>query len=218
MVFAVAIGLFGLNPKAALVTVVGVLAEALAMLALVWFANRTSHWFPFEEPTLWRPHRRDKCCSALRSARYSPIPHPASRPAGACPARLNIRVRWNPRRHLRHSALGSASPGFVSSERPVSECSSAALPPCRPTAKGRSCRDASPLSCLRLPVRPGPSGHRCVLGVGFGWQSPVRDRRAAIRAAGSDGLSRCPGLTKVAVEVRAWLRAWHRRPQAAELW
>ncbi|MBE0413539.1 ACR3 family arsenite efflux transporter [Yoonia sp.] len=43
---AVAIGLFGLNSIAALVTVVGVLVEVPIMLSLVWFANRTRHWFP----------------------------------------------------------------------------------------------------------------------------------------------------------------------------
>ncbi|WP_322894695.1 MULTISPECIES: ACR3 family arsenite efflux transporter [unclassified Yoonia] len=43
---AVAIGLFGLNSIAALVTVVGVLVEVPVMLTLVWFANRTQHWFP----------------------------------------------------------------------------------------------------------------------------------------------------------------------------
>ena len=43
---AVAIGLFGLNSGAALVTVVGVLVEVPVMLSLVWFANRTRHSFP----------------------------------------------------------------------------------------------------------------------------------------------------------------------------
>jgi len=43
---AVAIGLFGLNSGAALVTVVGVLVEVPVMLSLVAFANRTGHWFP----------------------------------------------------------------------------------------------------------------------------------------------------------------------------
>ena len=43
---AVAIGLFGLNSGAALVTVVGVLVEVPVMLSLVAFANRTKHWFP----------------------------------------------------------------------------------------------------------------------------------------------------------------------------
>ncbi|MFN3847353.1 MAG: ACR3 family arsenite efflux transporter [Paracoccaceae bacterium] len=46
---AVAIGLFGLNSIAALVTVVGVLVEVPVMPSLVWFANRTRHWFPAEE-------------------------------------------------------------------------------------------------------------------------------------------------------------------------
>lgn len=46
---AVAIGLFGLNSIAALVTVVGVLVEVPVMLSLVWFANRTAHWFPTAE-------------------------------------------------------------------------------------------------------------------------------------------------------------------------
>jgi arsenite transporter len=49
---AVAIGLFGLNSIAALVTVVGVLVEVPVMLSLVWFANRTTHWFPAEESTV----------------------------------------------------------------------------------------------------------------------------------------------------------------------
>ncbi len=43
---AVAIGLFGLNSGAALVTVVGVLVEVPVMLSLVAFANRTQRWFP----------------------------------------------------------------------------------------------------------------------------------------------------------------------------
>jgi ACR3 family arsenite transporter len=43
---AVAIGLFGLNSGAALVTVVGVLVEVPVMLSLVWFANRTRKRFP----------------------------------------------------------------------------------------------------------------------------------------------------------------------------
>lgn len=42
---AVAISLFGLNSGAALATVVGVLVEVPVMLSLVWFANRTRHWF-----------------------------------------------------------------------------------------------------------------------------------------------------------------------------
>lgn len=43
---AVAIGLFGLSSGAALATVVGVLIEVPVMLSLVWFSNRTRHWFP----------------------------------------------------------------------------------------------------------------------------------------------------------------------------
>ncbi|MFN3712797.1 MAG: ACR3 family arsenite efflux transporter [Alcanivoracaceae bacterium] len=43
---AVAIGMFGLNSGAALVTVVGVLVEVPVMLSLVALANRTRHWFP----------------------------------------------------------------------------------------------------------------------------------------------------------------------------
>ena len=43
---AVAIGLFGLNSGAALVTVVGVLVEVPVMLSLVAFANRTRERFP----------------------------------------------------------------------------------------------------------------------------------------------------------------------------
>ncbi|WP_296761493.1 ACR3 family arsenite efflux transporter [Sediminimonas sp.] len=49
---AVAIGLFGLTSIAALVTVVGVLVEVPVMLSLVWFANRTAHWFPAEETAI----------------------------------------------------------------------------------------------------------------------------------------------------------------------
>ncbi|MGY6632322.1 MAG: ACR3 family arsenite efflux transporter [Alkalilacustris sp.] len=52
---AVAIGLFGLNSIAALVTVVGVLVEVPVMLSLVWFANRTRHWFPAEETSIRQP-------------------------------------------------------------------------------------------------------------------------------------------------------------------
>lgn len=47
---AVAIGLFGLDSGAALVTVVGVLVEVPVMLSLVAFANRTRDWFPVAEP------------------------------------------------------------------------------------------------------------------------------------------------------------------------
>lgn len=46
---AVAIGLFGLNSGAALVTVVGVLVEVPVMLSLVAFANRTRSYFPRAE-------------------------------------------------------------------------------------------------------------------------------------------------------------------------
>jgi ACR3 family arsenite transporter len=46
---AVAIGLFGLNSGAALVTVVGVLVEVPVMLSLVAFSNRTQRYFPEEE-------------------------------------------------------------------------------------------------------------------------------------------------------------------------
>ncbi len=48
---AVAIGLFGLNSGAALVTVVGVLVEVPVMLSLVYFANHTQDWFPKTVPT-----------------------------------------------------------------------------------------------------------------------------------------------------------------------
>ncbi len=57
MAVAVAIALFGLNSIAALVTVVGVLVEVPVMLSLVWFANRTAHWFPAEETPLARRRR-----------------------------------------------------------------------------------------------------------------------------------------------------------------
>ena len=42
---AVAISLFGLHSGAALATVVGVLVEVPVMLSLVYFVNRTRHWF-----------------------------------------------------------------------------------------------------------------------------------------------------------------------------
>jgi ACR3 family arsenite transporter len=42
---AVAISLFGLHSGAALATVVGVLVEVPVMLSLVWFTNKTRHWF-----------------------------------------------------------------------------------------------------------------------------------------------------------------------------
>jgi ACR3 family arsenite transporter len=42
---AVAISLFGLHSGAALATVVGVLVEVPVMLSLVYFINRTGHWF-----------------------------------------------------------------------------------------------------------------------------------------------------------------------------
>ncbi|MCG3728919.1 ACR3 family arsenite efflux transporter [Vibrio cincinnatiensis] len=42
---AVAISLFGLHSGSALATVVGVLVEVPVMLSLVWFVNRTRHWF-----------------------------------------------------------------------------------------------------------------------------------------------------------------------------
>ena len=48
---AVAIGLFGLNSGAALVTVVGVLVEVPVMLSLVAFSNRTRGWFAGRDGT-----------------------------------------------------------------------------------------------------------------------------------------------------------------------
>ena len=57
---AVAIGLFGLNSIAALVTVVGVLVEVPVMLSLVWFANRTTHWFPAEETAIGALRTREQ--------------------------------------------------------------------------------------------------------------------------------------------------------------
>ncbi|MBZ0261833.1 MAG: ACR3 family arsenite efflux transporter [Hyphomicrobiales bacterium] len=57
---AVAIGLFGLNSIAALVTVVGVLVEVPVMLSLVWFANRTTHWFPAEETAIRAPRTKEQ--------------------------------------------------------------------------------------------------------------------------------------------------------------
>jgi ACR3 family arsenite transporter len=52
---AVAIGLFGLNSGAALVTVVGVLVEVPVMLSLVAFANRTRGHFPTQEGEASKP-------------------------------------------------------------------------------------------------------------------------------------------------------------------
>lgn len=43
---AVAIALFGAKSPVALATIVGVLVEVPVMLALVNFANKTTHWFP----------------------------------------------------------------------------------------------------------------------------------------------------------------------------
>ena len=43
---AVAMSLFGADSGATLATVVGVLEEVPIMLVLVWFCNRTRHWFP----------------------------------------------------------------------------------------------------------------------------------------------------------------------------
>ena len=57
---AVAIGPFGLNSIAALVTVVGVLVEVPVMLSLVWFANRTTHWFPAEETAIRAQKTREQ--------------------------------------------------------------------------------------------------------------------------------------------------------------
>tara|TARA_R110000868_G_scaffold6770_9_gene37780 strand:+ start:1100 stop:1318 length:219 start_codon:yes stop_codon:yes gene_type:complete len=47
---AVAISLFGLHSGAALATVVGVLVEVPVMLSLVYFVNRTRHWFDEKQP------------------------------------------------------------------------------------------------------------------------------------------------------------------------
>jgi len=46
---AVAISLFGLKSGAALATVVGVLTEVPIMLSLVYFSNKTRHWFEPEK-------------------------------------------------------------------------------------------------------------------------------------------------------------------------
>ncbi|MFO7704156.1 MAG: ATPase, T2SS/T4P/T4SS family, partial [Halopseudomonas sp.] len=59
---AVAIGMFGLNSGAALVTVVGVLVEVPVMLSLVAFANRTQHWFPAANDAAAKP------CTLARQA------------------------------------------------------------------------------------------------------------------------------------------------------
>ena len=63
---AVAIGLFGLNSIAALVTVVGVLVEVPVMLSLVWFANRTAHWFPAQETPIRAPTKSSRADDAPR--------------------------------------------------------------------------------------------------------------------------------------------------------
>jgi arsenite transporter len=57
---AVAIGLFGLNSGAALVTVVGVLVEVPVMLSLVAFANRTQKWFPAEETAIRQSRTKEQ--------------------------------------------------------------------------------------------------------------------------------------------------------------
>ncbi|WP_119395302.1 ACR3 family arsenite efflux transporter [Salinibius halmophilus] len=49
---AVAISLFGLGSGAALATVVGVLVEVPVMLSIVWFVNKTGHWFTSHEQSL----------------------------------------------------------------------------------------------------------------------------------------------------------------------
>jgi ACR3 family arsenite transporter len=70
---AVAIGLFGLNSGAALVTVVGVLVEVPVMLSLVAVANRTRGWFPAEETPL------DGRFSAAPEAAHRPAEHPPAK-------------------------------------------------------------------------------------------------------------------------------------------
>ena len=40
--------------------VVGVLVEVPVMLSLVWFANRTTHWFPAEETAIRAPRTREQ--------------------------------------------------------------------------------------------------------------------------------------------------------------
>lgn len=62
---AVAIGLFGLDSGAALVTVVGVLVEVPVMLSLVAFSNRTRGWFPLPCPV---PGPRTAATSGRRQA------------------------------------------------------------------------------------------------------------------------------------------------------
>lgn len=49
---AMAMSLFGADSGATLTTVVGVLEEVPIMLSLVWFANRTRHWFPLASDAL----------------------------------------------------------------------------------------------------------------------------------------------------------------------
>ena len=47
LALAMAMSLFGPESGATLTTVVGALEEVPIMLSLVWFANRTQHWFDF---------------------------------------------------------------------------------------------------------------------------------------------------------------------------
>lgn len=77
---AVAIGLFGLNSGAALVTVVGVLVEVPVMLSLVAFANRTRGWFPKAAPicaaAAASPSAEPQAGEQLRSAASVSQPQP----------------------------------------------------------------------------------------------------------------------------------------------
>jgi arsenite transporter len=76
---AVAIGLFGLDSGAALVTVVGVLVEVPVMLSLVAFANRTQDWFPVTSPGT-SPVRRTAPAIGLQTGDQEDVRHSAGSP------------------------------------------------------------------------------------------------------------------------------------------
>jgi ACR3 family arsenite transporter len=79
---AVAIGLFGLNSGAALVTVVGVLVEVPVMLSLVAFANRTQGWFPKATPICAAAAASQSAAPQAAEPRHSEIPVSQSQPRG----------------------------------------------------------------------------------------------------------------------------------------
>jgi ACR3 family arsenite transporter len=79
---AVAIGLFGLNSGAALVTVVGVLVEVPVMLSLVAFANRTQGWFPKATPTCAATAASQSAAAKTEGQLHSGVPVSQSPPRG----------------------------------------------------------------------------------------------------------------------------------------